>query len=66
VVGGHLELKAAGMLTELAHLMDVAAAGADRISTTFSPQLAADFQAWQQQPARKAAGSPADVGAAAR
>jgi len=65
VVGGHLQLKAAGQFTELAQLVDAVAAGADCISTTFSPQLAADFQAWQQQP-RKATGSPADVGAAAR
>jgi deoxyribose-phosphate aldolase len=66
VVGGHLQVKAAGDFTELSQLIDAVAAGADSISTAFSPQLAAEFQAWQQQPARKAAGSPADVGAAAR
>src|SRR4029078_2366912 len=66
VVGGHLELKAAGILSERAHLMDVAAAGADRISTTFSPQLAAEFLAWQRQSAPNPFASPADVGAAGR
>lgn len=66
VVGGHLELKAAGVLTELTQLIELAEAGADRISTTFSPQLAAEFLAWQRQPAARASESPADVGAAAR
>ena len=66
VVGGHLALKAAGELAELSQLVDLTAAGADRISTTFSPQLAAEYLAWQRQPASKSAGSPADVGAAAR
>lgn len=66
VMGGHLQVKAAGEFTELAQLVEAVEAGADRISTTFSPQLAAEFLAWQQQPAPKAAGSPADVGAAAR
>lgn len=66
VVGGHLELKAAGVLTELSELIDVAAAGADRISTAFSPQLAGEFLAWQRQSAPNPFASPADVGAAAR
>jgi deoxyribose-phosphate aldolase len=66
VVGGHLQVKAAGELAELSQLVDLTAAGADRISTTFSPQLAAEYLAWQRQPASKSAGSPADVGAAAR
>jgi deoxyribose-phosphate aldolase len=66
VVGGHLELKAAGVLTELSHLIGVAAAGADRISTIFSPQLAGEFLAWQRQSAPNPFASPADVGAAAR
>jgi deoxyribose-phosphate aldolase len=65
VVGGHLQVKAAGDFTELSQLVDAVAAGADRISTTFSPQLAADVVAWQQ-PASKSAASPTDVGAAAR
>ena len=66
VVGGHLQLKAAGVLTELSQLIDVASAGADRISTTFSPELAGEFIAWQRQRATKASPSPADVGAATR
>lgn len=66
VVGGHLQVKAAGEFTELSQLVEAVAAGADRISTAFSPQLAAEFLAWQQQPAPKTTGSPADVGAAAR
>jgi deoxyribose-phosphate aldolase len=66
VVGGHLQVKAAGEFTELSQLVEAVAAGADRISTAFSPQLAAEFLAWQQEPAPKTAGSPADVGAAAR
>lgn len=66
VVGGHLQVKAAGEFTELSQLAEVVSAGADRISTTFSPELAAEFLAWQRQPAPKSAGSPADVGAAAR
>jgi deoxyribose-phosphate aldolase len=64
VVGGHLQVKAAGEFTELSHLVEALAAGADRISTSFSRQLLAEFLAWQ--PASKAAASPADVGAAAR
>jgi deoxyribose-phosphate aldolase len=66
VVGGHLQVKAAGEFTELSQLVEAVAAGADRISSAFSPQLAAEFMAWQQEPVPKAAGSPADVGAAAR
>lgn len=66
VVGGHLQVKAAGEFTELPQLVEAVSAGADRISTAFSPELAAEFVAWQRQPASKSAGSPADVGAAAR
>ena len=65
VVGGHLQVKAAGEFAELSQLVDLTAAGADRISTTFSPKLAAEYLAWQRQPAPKSAGSPADVGAVA-
>lgn len=65
VVGGHLQVKAAGEFAELSQLVELTAAGADRISTSFSPQLAAEYLAWQRQPAPKSAGSPADVGAAA-
>jgi deoxyribose-phosphate aldolase len=64
VVGGHLQVKAAGEFTELPQLVEAVAAGADRISTAYSPQLLAEFLAWQ--PAPKSAASPADVGAAAR
>jgi deoxyribose-phosphate aldolase len=66
VLGGHLQLKAAGELAQLSELVELTAAGADRISTNLSPQLAAEYVAWQQQPAPTSAGSPADVGAAAR
>ena len=64
VVGGHLQVKAAGEFTELAQLVEAVAAGADRISSAFSPQLLAEFLAWQPVP--KTAAPPADVGAAAR
>lgn len=64
VVGGHLQVKAAGEFTEPSELAEVVAAGADRVSTTFSPRLAAEFLALQRQPAPK--GPRADVGAAAR
>ena len=66
VVAGHLEVKAAGEFLELPQLIDAVEAGAGRILTAFSSQLASAFAAWQRQPAGKAAGSPADVGAAAR
>jgi deoxyribose-phosphate aldolase len=66
VVGGHLQVKAAGAFSELSQIADAVAAGADRISTSFSPQLAAAALAWQREPAPKPAESPADVGAAAR
>jgi len=58
---------AAGAFTELSQIVDAVSAGADRISPSFSPQLAAEAAAWQRQPAGSGApGSPADVGAAAR
>jgi deoxyribose-phosphate aldolase len=66
VVGGHLQVKAAGQFTELSQLAEALAAGADRISTRFTPQLAAEALAWQRQPVSGTAGSRADVGAAAR
>ena len=66
VVGGHLQVKAAGELTGMPQLVAAIAAGADRISTSFSVQLAAEAHAWQQEPASRPSGSPADVGAAAR
>jgi deoxyribose-phosphate aldolase len=64
-VGGHLHVKAAGQFGEVSELAEAVAAGADRISTTVTSQLATEFRAWQQQPAPTAAGSRADVGAAA-
>jgi deoxyribose-phosphate aldolase len=66
VVGGHLQVKAAGIFSDVSQLAEAAAAGADVISTSFSPQLAAAALAWQREPAPKPAESPADVGAAAR
>jgi deoxyribose-phosphate aldolase len=65
IVGGHLQVKAAGTFTELSEIVEAAAAGADRISTSFSRQLAEEAQAWQQ-PASAASSPRADVGAAAR
>jgi deoxyribose-phosphate aldolase len=65
VVGGHLQVKAAGEFTEHSQLVEAVAAGADRISTAFSPELLAGFLDWQHS-ASKSAASPADVGAAAR
>jgi deoxyribose-phosphate aldolase len=64
IVGGHLQVKAAGTFTELSEIVEAAAAGADRISTSFSRQLAEEAQAWQQ--ASTSASPRADVGAAAR
>lgn len=66
VVGGHLQVKAAGEFTELSQLAEALAAGADRISTRFTPQLATEALAWQRQRVSGTAGSRADVGAAAR
>jgi deoxyribose-phosphate aldolase len=66
VVGGHLQVKAAGVLTELSQLSAAAAAGADRISTSFSQSLAAEALLWQRAAASPDTATPADVGAAAR
>lgn len=66
VVGGHLQVKAAGELGDLSQVVAAFTAGADRISTSFTQQLAADLVAWQRGPASKPSESPADVGAAAR
>jgi deoxyribose-phosphate aldolase len=65
IVGGHLQVKAAGTFTELSQIVEAAAAGADRISTSFSAQLAAEAHDWQQ-PASTPPSPRADVGAAAR
>lgn len=65
IVGGHLLVKAAGAFTELSEIVEAAAAGAERISTSFSPQLAKEAGAWEQ-PASTSTSPRADVGAAAR
>jgi len=66
VVGGHLQVKAAGEFTQMEQIAAALAAGADRISTRFTPELAGEVVAWLRQPLPSAAGSRADVGAASR
>jgi deoxyribose-phosphate aldolase len=66
IVGGHLQVKAAGAFTDLSEIVEAVAAGADRISTAFSRQLAEEAQAWQRQQTTTSASPRADVGAAAR
>jgi deoxyribose-phosphate aldolase len=66
VLGGQLQLKAAGSFSELDEVVNALTAGADRISTSFSPHLAAEVQAWLQQPLPASTSSRADVGAATR
>jgi deoxyribose-phosphate aldolase len=56
-VGDEMEVAAAGELLELSELAALVAAGADRISTSFSPELAAAAAVWLQP-------SLADLGAA--
>jgi deoxyribose-phosphate aldolase len=56
-VGDELEVAAAGELVDLSEVAAAVSAGADRISTSFSPELAAAAAAWLQP-------SLADVGAA--
>jgi deoxyribose-phosphate aldolase len=65
IVGGHLQVKAAGTFTDLSQIAEAAAAGADRISTSFSAQLAAEAHDWQH-PASTPPAPRAAVGAAAR
>ena len=64
-VGEHMEVKAAGAFSDLDEVTQAVAAGAVRISTSFSATLAAEVSAWLA-----AAPSPspsfADIGAAAR
>ena len=55
VLGGQLQVTAAGAFTELSQIEEAASAGADRISTSFSPHLAAEVAAWQRQPAHSGA-----------
>jgi deoxyribose-phosphate aldolase len=65
-VGEQLEVKAAGIFTDLAQVADAVAAGAGRISTNFSAELAARVTAWLREPATTNATPPlADVAAAA-
>jgi deoxyribose-phosphate aldolase len=66
-VGEQLEVKAAGVLTDLAQVVDAVEAGASRISTSFSADLAASVTAWMRDPASAGATAPlADIAAAAR
>jgi deoxyribose-phosphate aldolase len=64
VVGDQIEVKAAGEFVDLADIAAALAAGADRISTSFSAELAAATTAWLRQPAPTAQPSLADLGAA--
>jgi deoxyribose-phosphate aldolase len=66
VIGGQLQLKVAGTFAELDEVVEAVAAGADRISTSFTPRLAAEVQDWLGQPAPAGVGSRADGGAARR
>lgn len=66
VVGEQMEVKAAGFFTDLAQVADAVAAGADRISTSFSAALAGTVSAWLREPPSSAATPPlADVATAA-
>jgi deoxyribose-phosphate aldolase len=66
VVVEQLEVKAAGAFTDLAAVIAAVAAGADRISTSFSADLAGAVSAWQREAAPVTSEpSLADVGAAA-
>lgn len=65
-VGEQLEVKAAGTFTDLAQVADAVAAGAGRISTSFSAELAARVTAWLREPRATAATPPrVDVAATA-
>lgn len=63
-LGDEVEVAAAGELLELSDLAAVVAAGADRISTTFSPALAAAATAWLHGSFPATQPSLADLGAA--
>ncbi len=64
VVGDQIEVKAAGEFASLAEVATAVAAGADRISTFFSGELATAVSAWLGQPAQTTKPSLADLGAA--
>ena len=66
VIGEQLGVKAAGSFTDLAEVVDAVAAGADRISASFSAELAGTVSAWLRQPEPATSTPPlADVAAAA-
>ena len=64
IVGDELDVTAAGDLRDLAEIRAVVDAGADRISTTLTPELAAAAAAWLREPARSGQRPLADLGAA--
>ena len=64
IVGDELEVAAAGDLRDISEIAAVVDAGADRISTAFSAELATAATAWLREPARSAPRPLADVGAA--
>ena len=65
VVGDQIEVKAAGDFGDLAEVRAAASAGADRISTFFTAQLAAAAAAWLRESASLSPQpSLADLGAA--
>jgi deoxyribose-phosphate aldolase len=67
VIGDQIEVKAAGDFGDLAEVKAAASAGADRISTFFSAQLAAAAAVWLRESASLSAQpSLADLGAAVR
>jgi deoxyribose-phosphate aldolase len=64
VVGDQLEVKAAGELVDLPAVIAAAEAGADRISTSFSGELAVAVTAWLREPIPAVTPSLTDLGAA--
>jgi deoxyribose-phosphate aldolase len=64
VVGDQIEVKAAGEFASLAEVAAAVAAGADRISTFFSAELATAASTWLGGPAQTTKPSLADLGAA--
>lgn len=66
VVGEELAVTAAGDFADLSEISAAVAAGAGRISASFSPELAATAAAWLRERAPSAEPSLADLGAAVR
>jgi deoxyribose-phosphate aldolase len=62
IVGDQMEVSAAGELSDVSEIAAAIGAGADRISTSFSPELATATDAWLGRTA--ATPSLADLGAA--